>query len=81
MSIGLNGFVDGEDDAKAFLIETSGVDASALLGIDLHPQYAFCNLNPDHADAFVEGLQGAEVRGKALKAERAKSRGGGRRRD
>ena len=79
LSVGLNGFLDGPDDAKAALAELAGVDAAVILAIDLHQQYAFCNVDPEHADALIEGLQGAEVRGKALKAERAKSKGRRRR--
>ena len=57
------------------------MEPSVVRSVDLMPNYGFAEVDPDEVDAFLSGLEGAEVRGKSLKAERAKSRRRRRRRD
>ena len=80
MAAGLNAFLDGPESARAALAELSGVALSDLGSIDLRPNFAFIDVEPAAADRFIEGLAGKEVRGKGLRAERARARGGRRER-
>ena len=65
---------DGADEAKVRAAVTSLAPELELLSVDVRPSASFLEVKPEQLDAAIAALNGKELDGKALTAEKARKR-------
>jgi ATP-dependent RNA helicase DeaD len=65
---------DGADEAKVRAAVTTLAPQIELLSVDVRPSASFLEVSPEQLDAAVAALNGKELDGKALTAEKARKR-------